>query len=379
MTNFPKILCVDDEPAVLQGLALHLRRRYQMLTATSGAEGLELVKKNPDLAVVVSDMRMPVMNGSEFLARVREAAPDVVRMLLTGQADMESAIDAVNRGQIFRFLTKPCPPEQLLAALQAAVEQHRLITAEKELLEKTLHGSVQAMLEALSLASPAAFGRALRIRRLAEEMMKAQGKELPWDISMAIMFSQLGCITLPEETITRINQGADLSAAEKDMVSRLPQIADNLLSHIPRLEGVREIIRHHLRPFDGHGEPPSSPRGQTLPLGSRLIRLLLDYDQLESKGMTPQLVIEALRVRMGVYDPQLVDLLARCKGTEQPQQQVKELPLGMVQPGMIFVNNVYLPGGLLLVSRGTAASVSMIERIRNMPPVVREQRVLVAL
>ena len=119
-----RVLCVDDEPHVLEGLSLHLRRRYDVDTATSGGAGLDILKADATIAVVLSDMRMPGMDGASFLARAKEVAPDAVRLLLTGQADLDSAIAAVNEGQIFRFLTKPCPPPTLLGAVAAATEQH---------------------------------------------------------------------------------------------------------------------------------------------------------------------------------------------------------------------------------------------------------------
>src|SRR5581483_749570 len=137
--------CVDDEPAVLEGLMLHLRRRFAVCTAPSGAAGSEAVRGKGPFACVMSDMRMPGMSGAEFLKQVRYLAPDTVRVLLTGQADMSAAVSAVNEGQIFRFLTKPCPPPSLLGALEAAVGQHALITAERELLEQTLRGTVKML------------------------------------------------------------------------------------------------------------------------------------------------------------------------------------------------------------------------------------------
>ena len=147
----PKILCVDDEPNVLEGLLLHLRRKFEVETAISGAAGLEILQRSDAIAVVMSDMYMPEMNGAEFLSRARQIVPDAARILLTGRADIDSAIAAVNNGQIFRFLTKPCPPLVLLTAIEAGVQQHRLVTAERELLEHTLHGCIKALADVLAV------------------------------------------------------------------------------------------------------------------------------------------------------------------------------------------------------------------------------------
>ena len=126
-TTKPHILCVDDEPQVLESIKLNLRRSYSVSTALNGVEALTVLSQSQDIAVIVSDMRMPSMNGAVFLAKARQLAPDAVRMLLTGQSDIDTAIAAVNDGQIFRFLTKPCAPTVLLDAMAAAVTQQRLI------------------------------------------------------------------------------------------------------------------------------------------------------------------------------------------------------------------------------------------------------------
>lgn len=137
----PRIVCVDDEPHVVGGLALHLRRRYDVEIATSGAAGLELLDGVPQAAVVISDMRMPGVNGAEFLSKAYAKHPSTARILLTGFSEVDSAVQAVNEGHIFRFLFKPCPPPDLLRTVDAAAELHRPTLAAREILEKTLHGS----------------------------------------------------------------------------------------------------------------------------------------------------------------------------------------------------------------------------------------------
>lgn len=136
-----KILFVDDDDNILRSYKRLIGYEFAIDTALGGREGLELLKKEEPYAVVISDMRMPIMNGSEFLSRVHAEWPDTVRMLLTGQAEIDDAIAAVNKGQIFRFLTKPCPPDILMPAIKAGLEQYRLVTSEKELYEKVLHSN----------------------------------------------------------------------------------------------------------------------------------------------------------------------------------------------------------------------------------------------
>jgi ActR/RegA family two-component response regulator len=131
-----KILFVDDEVSILQGYQRLLHREFHVSSANSGDDGLAAIKTSGPFAVVISDMRMPGMNGAAFLAKVREMAPDTVRMLLTGYSDLEAAIDAVNNGHIFRYLTKPCEKEVLVKAIQSGLTQHQTIIADKELIRK---------------------------------------------------------------------------------------------------------------------------------------------------------------------------------------------------------------------------------------------------
>jgi CheY-like chemotaxis protein len=138
-----KILFVDDEPSALEGFQRILHRKFNTTTASSGGEGLVRVEKDGPFAVVISDMRMPGMNGADFLARVRQRAPLTVRMLLTGHADLHSAIEAVNKGNILHFLTKPCERDVLVAAINSGLDQYHAVMAEKELVKnaRALAGS----------------------------------------------------------------------------------------------------------------------------------------------------------------------------------------------------------------------------------------------
>ena len=158
-----KVLFVDDDPNILAGFQRQLRKQFLIETAL-GPLRLEALKNHHDYAVVVADMRMPEMTGVEFLVQVKAAAPDLVRMMLTGNADQATAVEAVNQGSIFRFLNKPCSNEQLTAALEAGLRQHELITAERELLEHTLSGSLKVLTEILAMVEPKAFGQADALR-----------------------------------------------------------------------------------------------------------------------------------------------------------------------------------------------------------------------
>jgi response regulator RpfG family c-di-GMP phosphodiesterase len=359
------VLCVDDEPAVLDGLRRSLRGLVTLHTATGGEEALAALDAAGPFAVVVSDMRMPGMDGVTLLARVRERAPDTVRMLLTGNADVEAAAAAVNRGQIFRFLCKPCPPDDLRAAVRAAVEHHRLVTAERELLDRTLRGSVQALVETLALANPTAFTRAARLRRLVRSLVAALGIEDWWHIEIAATLSQIGAVTLPPAVVEKLHTGDELTPEEAEMASRLPAIAEDVLATIPRLDAVRDAIRYQEKHFDGSGRPPGPVRGEQIPIGARILRVAIDYDQLEARGLSPALATDALRSRPGVYDPAVLDALEHAVGRAGLARESCEVTVAELRPGMILATDVRARNGVMLVGRGHEVTPSLLQRIRN--------------
>ena len=361
------VLCVDDEPRVLEGLVLNLRRYYRVSTATSGQSGLAIIDGDDPPGVVVSDMRMPEMDGAAFLSQVKQRSPDTVRLLLTGQADLDSAIAAVNHGQVFRFLTKPCNPQIFLSAIQAAADQHRLITAERELLEKTLRGSVKALTEILSLTNPLAFGRAMRLKQHAADLVASLGEPLSWQLEVAAMLSQIGCVTLPAVTNEKLYYGKPLNSDEIELTQRLPALSLQLLESIPRLEAVRAILQAQSHNFDGSGSAHSAVHGDAIPLGARVLKLVIDYDTLEASGTDSAVAIGTLQGRKGRYDPKLLDALARAK-TKAALQGLSELVLGAVRPGMFLAQDVMSTTGLLLVARGHEVTPGLLYRLRNLAP-----------
>ncbi len=359
--NRPRILCVDDEPAVLEGLALHLRKHFKVSTATSGAEGLAMCDKDKPFAIVLSDMRMPEMNGAAFLSRVREAAPETVRMLLTGQTDIASAISAINEGQIFRFLTKPCPPEQLLQAFETAMAQHHLITAERVLLEQTLHGSIKALMDILALTNPMAFGRASRVKDHVSNLLENLVVVDAWQVEVAAMVSELGCITLPPKTAEKLYNGKKLSKEEETMVMRMPAVVQELLGNIPRLEPVMEIISLQHDPLKNHGEGCVG----NVPIGAKILRIVTDYDKLETQGHSPELALGTMRVMDERYDQKILEVFFKLRGAAEIQDKVIEIPIRDVKVGMVFSEDVRMKTGALFISRGYKVAESFVERAKN--------------
>ncbi len=350
-----RVLCVDDEPGVLEGLELHLRKRVRVVTATSGAEGLARLAEHDDFAVVLSDMRMPKMNGATFLSRARERAPDATRMLLTGQTDLESAMAAVNEGHIFRFLTKPCPPPRLIANFQAAVEQHRLVHAERDLLEGTLRGSIKALTDVLALTHPLAFGRATRLQPLVTHMAETLSLEPRWTVEVAAMLSQLGVVSLPSDTAERLYFGRELTGADEDLVKAMPKVVRELLGNIPRLEPVLSIL--------GAGAP-GEELDEATTSAREVLRVANEFDVLVSRGAAETDAVETLRGRGSRYDEAVVAALAVALGLGEARE-VREIPLRDIREGMTFADDVTTSSGMLLIARGHEVTPSFVRRAKG--------------
>lgn len=370
----PRLLCVDDEPAVLEMFQLHLRRAFQVVTAGDGATALRLIEEGPPFAVILSDMRMPTMNGATFLARARALSPDSVRLLLTGHAEIESAMAAVNEGRIFRFLTKPCPPDTLRATLEQAAEQHRLVVSERVLLDQTLTGAVKALTDLLAITAPGAFGRAARLRRTVSALCQELGVAERWAVEVAADLSQVWLVPLSPALADKVLEGAALLPAEQGQVERALRLGDQVLANIPRLEPVRAILAA-LAPGRGgvaHRAPPAGA-----PHGVALLALAQEFEALESGGMQPVEALAAIEARF-VHPPRLVEALVAAVAS-WTASTVREVQLEEVRAGMVLAEDVRSRSGLLLVARGHAMSPGMLVRLHNIAASVREPlRVVVA-
>ncbi|MBA3581068.1 MAG: response regulator [Gammaproteobacteria bacterium] len=360
-----KILCVDDEPNVLAGLKRQLRNKFDVHTAESGAEGLKLLRENGPFPVVVSDMRMPQMNGAEFLSKVRQHFPHTVRILLTGQSDMESAVSAVNEGQIFRFLTKPCPPEFFLEVLTTAVEQNRLATVEKELLEKTLFGSVKVLTDVLSLVNPAAFSRSSRIRHYVRHGMNKLDVKNKWQFELAAMLSQLGCVTMPADILAKVYADQALSPQERESYAGHPAVAHDLIIKIPRLKAVASMIKNQADNVGAHENTPLEKLDAVV-LGAQLLKLSEILDASEVRGKSIQTTLNELKSKASIYHPALVALYADVKAADDTAGIRKMVTVGELTLNMTTDENIVTTNDALVVPKGQEVTEAMLARLKVM-------------
>jgi response regulator RpfG family c-di-GMP phosphodiesterase len=226
--------------------------------------------------------------------------------------------------------------------------------------------------DVLAMAHPAAFGRANRLKHLASELAAALEFPDQWQIEIAAMVSQLGCVTLPSDLADRAYRGIELSEREISLVERLPETSALLLSNIPRMEAVRDIVAYQDKHFNGHGVPRDRVWGEDIPLGARLLKIVGDFDSLQGRGYADGDAIAVMRERQGWYDPAVLGPFAVLRHADVSTQQVRDLPLLAVEAGMVFMHDVMSDNGTLLISRGVTMTPALAERVHYLP---REMRV----
>lgn len=356
------ILFVDDEENILHSVKRDLRKRFNISTATSGAEALEILKTEGPFAVIVSDMRMPVMDGIQLLTLVKDLYPDTVRLMLTGNADQETAIDAVNKGAIFRFLNKPCSSQTLVMSLALALRQYRLVTSEKELLDKTLKGAITVLSEVLSLANPIAFSVGLRIKSLVLEMATQLSLTSLWQFELAALMSQIGCITIPSDILNKVYAGQELEPAEQKMYRQHPQVGAHLLEKIPRLETVAAIIAHQ---FDAYADlEAASDLSDEIRLGSQAIRIAIDFDKLLNRGMRREAALCQLAEEPEIYHPDIIKLLDQVQ-LDYDQERIISVEIRDMVVGMVAEQDIIAANGVLISPKGQEITWSLLQGLKN--------------
>jgi CheY-like chemotaxis protein len=351
-----RVLLVDDDQNILDSLSANLRRRYDIHIALGPKIALNMLTEKGPFQAVVSDYKMPGMNGVDLLSKIMAISPKTMRIMLTGEADMQVSIDAVNSGQVFRFLTKPCNTNQLSQAIDAALEQNRLLNLEKDLLRNTLLGSISVIVEILSMVNPNAFGRSDRLRRLIVGLSREMKLGNSSKYELAALLSQIGCVSVPSGILDKRYSGQQLSPEEQHSFDKGIRTTAMLLKKIPRLEEVSDIIQCQL-------DTPSQEVESSL--GSRLLLLALDYDDLTLAGKSSEDALVELRKNGQRYGAQPLAALEKLlDGTEC--RRVCDVHLKELEPGMILASDMRALDGSLMLSRGMEVTAFILDRLHSL-------------
>lgn len=355
------ILIVDDDENLLLSFERNFRRNYTVLTSSSGKEGLQKILENKKVALVISDMNMPEMDGVEFLRQVKKINPSITRIMLTGKADLSVAIQAVNEGNIFRFLTKPTTPDLLERIIDDGLEQYRLINSEKVLLNQTLNGSLDILNEVLSLTNPVAFGRSSRIKKIVQHILSVANLDNSWQYELAATFCLIGFISIPQPIQDKIYKNIELDKTEKELVENTPQIAYDLIKRIPRFESIAEMIKNQDKPYYQYRDALEDP----VSIGGQMLRLAKDLDSLITTGMSQdEIKLKIINNAEKYYNPHLtvtlVDYFVDVDYYDHIALNVSDLEVGM-----ILDQDVFSSAGALLLVKGQEVTDTVLPRIKN--------------
>lgn len=363
--NPEKVLFVDDEIAILEGMTRQLRKTFRVETASSGAEGLSMLKERGPYAVVVSDFRMPEMDGISFLSTVKRSYPDTVRIMLSGHADLEAAIDAVNNGQIFRFLTKPCSNNALATTLTLAIRHYQLVVGERELLNKTLKGSISMLSELLSLTNSRAFSRGYRIKKVVSDIAQGLNLRPLWQYEVAALVCQVGCIAVPTDILKKVFLNEELTPNEQRLFDDHPRVGAHLIGKIPRLENVAEMVENQLLRFDEFVESSKQKDVDRTAIGAQILKAALDYDLQLIKGTTHAEAVRNLYNAEGLYNPKILEGLETLQDHQDIDREVMDVYFDDLVPGMIAADNIVASNGTLVIEKGQEITWPALQGLQN--------------
>lgn len=367
----PRILCVDDDERLLAGLELRLRRRFDVVTATSAAAALARLDRTRPFAVVVSDMRMPHADGATFLSAIRRVAPETTRVLLTGQADVQSTIAAVNEGEVFRVMLKPIETPALIEVLEVAVAHHLEIVASRERGETALRASMELLATTLASLSPPRGAACDGTRALVADVAAAACPTQAWGAEFASVALHLALAELPDELVQRWRARLEVTPDATRRVAQALTQTLAVLRPIPAAADVREVLSSLIPAGSGPawtGRPP----GASLP--TRVVHLVLAFESHVLRGASHAEALAALHATRVPDDAPLIALLEAAPSHLAPGSV--RGPLGRLRPGRRLSHDVRLASGVLLLPMGHDVTEATLELLRSLDEDARQLLVL---
>ncbi len=359
-----RILFIDDDKNFLSGIHRSLFRRFDVTVVDSPIEGLELMD-NEHFSVVISDLKMPQMGGIEFLSQIRLRHPDTVRVLFTGFSDQQTAIDAVNHGEIFRFLTKPCNLELLIRVLQDSIRQYQLLVSERELVEKTLFGAIDLLSQVLSLTNPLAQGQSKRLKFYSGYLAERLGYSDRWFFEMSAMLSKLGCLIVPGQLFEKYLAEGEVSEHEAKLMNNHPCVAEELLLNIPRMDDIAKAVSLQNTPYTDFSTERMKETGKQVATAAQLLHVLNEYDRLLNiRHCSLKDTVKRLRDNPHEYNPDIVSALELLQSATVQYERVSVGATDLTLQ-MKLVDDVFTSTGVKLAASGQELTDFMLIGIRN--------------
>jgi CheY-like chemotaxis protein len=356
-----RVLFVDDDVSLLKSIERNLCFDYDLSIAESGQLALDLISGKEPFSVVITDMRMPGMDGIRFINEARKISPDSIYLMLTGNQDVDTSIKAVNQGQVFRFLTKPCETADIKMGIDAAHRQYELVHAEKELLHKTFVGAVSLMTDVVETLHPDTMQHSQRVDGVMRACEEALGFKGNWEFRLAAKLSLVGLALLPCDEQVRFQHLGPNEPESKLLLEKMALTSSRLIARIPRLERVSEILRKQAAVNPSAFQEPYAE--DSADLGATLLTIAVHWSNLINHGLrTEEALVELRQAVPGL--PQIIeDALLEMEADARDRQPV-ELPLADLAEGMVLYDNVVSEDGALLLRSGRRLTHSVIEKMK---------------
>lgn len=378
-----KVLFVDDDTRILSAFRRRLRKKYDFHVAEGAEEALHMLACDDPFALVISDQQMPGMKGIEFLKIVMERYPSTVRIMLTGNADRETAVASVNESGVFRYLNKPCALEAIVNAVDAGLAEHKLLAGRQNLLEGTLAGSIKLISEMITNCDPEASREAKKLHLHAHRMALYMKIEKVWELDVAARLSPLTTIMLAPKIRLKLAAGADLSPQEKLAVAKGPETAQKLILNMPRMKDVAETLLYSEKGFDGSGAPHVEVSGQEIPLNARILYLLRALLRIAGDAPITSETFEKLSLSSDRFDPELVRTARACclNPGANAATKLKELQIDIaaLKAGDKAVEDFKTRSGNKVLSAGAELTSATLDKIRSFHetrPIAQPVRIL---
>jgi len=340
----PKIMLVTKDKTFAKTAKDVLGGAVILSLTDSGEKALKALGGNHGYTVVIADMVLAGVDGRAFLAAVRKRHPKIRRIAVTGTPDFDQARQLINTTDISWLLAKPCKPEDLRKAVADTVTRQRRDQVEGDAMKDTLVGSVKMLVDIMGLTHPEAVARSKRIRARAQQINRSLKALSPQFMDMAVLLANIGCVGLPKALLKKMETGTDITKQDMQAFRAHPGIAFRLLENVPRMGKLAEIIRYQ-----------NIPCSQKPPLGSRILKVCQDMDQMLINGANPKKALHHMRKRPEVYDPAVVEALTR---DERAADEVlgAGIPVAELKPGMIMMQDMVTADGTVLLHKGDCLS-----------------------
>lgn len=358
-----KILMIDDDRDILASYQVNLRKDFIVRIASNANQVMEILKAEDDIGVIVTDYKMPDVNGINLLKMIRQIYPDPIRIMITGFADMQIAVNAVNEGSIFRFLTKPMPTPELKQIIQDALIQYNLKKNEKELLNNTLKGTLKLLIDLISISIPQSLNIGSQARAVARKIGVKTGDVELWELEVASLLSNIGLLLLPNEIIQKKAEGKDLSLSESAVFNNHPELGANLLKHIPKFEKISDAILHMNDIFGSKND--RNVANESIPLYSRILKVSNDYIQFIQSNKTPLEAYEKMLELFYQYDPKLLELLLTEVVGSDNKRKIKQIQLMELKGGMVVAKDIVDDRDTVLFKKDKEITEPIIIRLQQ--------------